>query len=358
MKPIDLRTDALTPPTEAMWEAMRRAELGWAMRGEDRSVCALEALGAQMLGKEAGLFLPSCSMANLAALLALGRPGSQIILEATSHVATSEEWAAAEGQPGPLCALLGITPRLLGSARGVMPAEAVEAAILEGEAAGRPASLVALENSHNNAGGAAVTAAALAAVAQVARRHGAAVHLDGARLFNAAVALGAPAAELAASADTVAISLNKGLSAPLGALLCGSHVAISAARAAAGHLGAGSIHKAGIFAAAGIVALSTMVERLAEDHRRAARLARRLADVAGLRVEPAQTNIVLAEITAPGLSSEALVEQLAAAGVLALARAGRRVRFVLHRLIDDEDVIFAAQAIAQVMHSISSTEGT
>jgi threonine aldolase len=349
---IDLRTDAMTPPTEAMWAAMRSAELGWAMRDEDRNVLELQALGAALTGKETALFTPTCSMANLLALLTLGERGTQVILESGCHTVTSEEWGVA--------ALAGLFPRLLSAAAGAgapTPA-AVEAAFAAAADLGLPGiSLVCLENSHNNAGGIAVTAAQTAAIAEIAHRAGACVHLDGARLFNAAAALGASARDLAEPADTVVISLNKGLCAPLGALLCGRRAVIESARGHARRFGAANIHKAGIFAAAGLVALNQMVGRLADDNRRARILAERLAGIPGLRLDLAgvQTNLIFADVTAPGLTSGAVARRLAERGILALARPGNRIRFVTHRLIGDAEVATAALETARVM---SETAGS
>jgi len=340
---IDLRTDALSTPTEAMWEAMRRAEVGWAVRDEDPAVNELQRLAAELTGKEAALLVPACSTANLLALMTLGQHGTQVILEAGSHIVTTEEFG--------MVSVAGLFPRLLRGDAGVLDPDAVEAAIAEAIALGMPpTSLVCLENSHNNAGGVAITPAQTEAVAVVARRHAAMLHLDGARLFNSAHALGVPARRLAEPVDTVSISLNKGLCAPLGALLCGRRDMIERARSNARRIGAGSLHKAGLFAAAGVVALTQMVERLADDNRRAAGLARRLALLPGLRVDLArvQTNIVMTEVVAGGLSADALVRRLAERGVLALARPGERVRFVTHRLIGDAEIDRTALAVEGV----------
>ncbi|MBI3965224.1 MAG: aminotransferase class I/II-fold pyridoxal phosphate-dependent enzyme [Chloroflexi bacterium] len=373
---VDLRSDVVAPPTEAMWEAMRRAPLGWAYVGEDPSVNQLEALAADLLGKEAALFVPSCSLANLLALLTLGERGTQAIVEATAHVVTSEEWG--------IVSVAALVPRLLAGNRGVLDPAEVTAAITSASF-GRPprTSVVCLENTHNNAGGRVLTADQTAAVAEVARRHGASVHLDGARLFNAAIALGVPARSLAATADTIAISLNKGLGAPDGALLVGTRGAIAAARWHAKRLGAGSLHKAGLMAAAGLVALTTMVDRLAEDHHRARRLAELLTTIPGLRVDPAavETNVVPVQLVDPAgttiasserdparfsqglaspddpaasavwpaLTAPELVRRLAEHGVLALARSDTLIRLITHRLIGDEEVERAAAVFRRIL---------
>jgi threonine aldolase len=209
------------------------------------------------------------------------------------------------------------------------------------------ASLLCLENSHNNAGGVALTVAQTNALGEIAHRVGSTVHLDGARLFNSAIALGVSAKQLVENVDSVAISLNKGLCAPLGALLCGTREMIDAARVNAKRIGAASIHKAGYFAAAGLIALKKMIEPLAEDNRRARILGEKLAHVPGLKIDLAtvQTNIVFAEITQPGMSSNDFVARLAKQGVLAFARPNNRVRFVTHRMIGDEQIKQAVEAI-------------
>ena len=334
---IDLRTDALSRPTAEMWAAMRAAEVGWAYVGEDASVNELEARGARLLGKEAAVLLPTCSTANLVALLTLGTPGHAVALDPTCHVATSEG--------GGFEHVAGLRAFPVEARAGCPDADSVERAIADARRAGLPTALLVLENSHNNAGGAAVSPERTAAAAGAARRHGVAVHLDGARLCNSAVALGVPPRRLAADADTVALSLGKGLCAPGGALLAGSKALIARARQQARLIGAGSLHKAGPLAAAGLVALDTMVDRLAEDNRRAKQLAIGLAPLAGLRVDvdSVQTNIVAIDTLAPAV--DALLPRLGARGVLGFRRSDSRFRFVTHRSIGDEDVARAIDAV-------------
>jgi threonine aldolase len=335
---IDLRTDALSRPTDEMWAAMRAAEVGWAYVGEDASVNELEARGARLLGKEAAILLPTCSTANLVALLTLGTPGQAVALDPTCHVATSEGNGFEQ--------VAGLRAFPVETRAGCPDAEAVERAILEAKRAGLGTSLLVLENSHNNAGGAAVTPERAAAAAAAAHRLGAAVHLDGARLCNSAVALGVTPGALTAGADTVALSLGKGLCAPGGALLAGSTPLIARARAKARLIGAGSLHKAGPLAAAGLVAIGGMVERLAEDNRRARGLAEGLAPLGGLRVDLAgvQTNIVVIDTAAAAV--DALLQRMAGRGVLGFRRSDSRFRFVTHRLIGDAEVARAVAAVA------------
>ena len=335
---IDLRTDAVSRPTDEMWRAMHAADIGWAYVGEDASVNELSRLGADLLGKEAALLLPTCSAANLVALMTLGSGGGDILLDPTCHVATSERRGFE--------AICGLVERPLIVRDGCPDPEAIDAACA---VATRPA-VLCLENTHNNAGGVAVPAIRLAAAAEAARRHGARVHLDGARLFNAAVALGTPASRLTDGADTVSLSLGKGLCAPGGALLAGSRELIDRARLAAQRIGAGSLHKVGVLAAAGVVALKSMVDRLHEDHRRARALGEALASLPALSIDLAsvQTNIVAVDVRPP-LDADTLLSRLGRRGVLGYKRSATRVRFVTHRTIGDAEI---AEAIAAVVASI------
>jgi threonine aldolase len=305
-----------------MWEAMRNAPTGSASLGEDENVLALERRGARLLGKEAALFVPTCTMANLAALLTQGMPGQSVVVERAAHVMTSESLGVTE--------VARLVPFAVDAERGRLDPAAVERAFRRSGAA-----LLCLENTQTRAGGTVTDVALTEALVAAARRHGARVHLDGARLPNAAATLGVPLAALAAPVDTVSMSLNKGLCAPFGALLAGDAATIAAARPHVHRLGGGSIHKAGILAAAGLLALD-LVERLADDHRRARTLAARLD------LEEPETNIVLTGI--PAASLPALREQ----GVLAFAPDGAHVRLVTHRGVADADLDRAAASIAAV----------
>jgi threonine aldolase len=321
-----------------MWEAMRNAQLGWPRFGEDGSLNRLCERGAELLGKERATWVPTCGMANLVALLAVCEPGDRVVLESASHVLTSEGMGIVE--------IARLEPRPVHAPRGRPDPEAVEDDI-----ATSGASLLVLENTHTRAGGTVLPAGLTESLAEVARRHGCGVHLDGARLANAAVALGAPLAELAGPADSVALSLNKSLSAPFGALLAGSEAFVERAATVLHRLGGATVHRAGIAAAAGLVALETMVERLADDHRRARSLAAGLAGIEGLSVrnEPVETNIVLVDVTGTGADAGTLVELLDAAGVRVMSFEPGTVRLVTHRLIDDADVEGALEAVAGVV---------
>jgi threonine aldolase len=332
---IDLRSDAQVQPTDEMWEAMRAAPLGWATYGEDRSVNELQERMASLLGKEAALWIPTCGMANLVALLTIAPRGSSVVLEASSHVLTSEAMGIEE--------IAGLEPLSLWAEDGRLDPGEVEELIVDAGA-----SMLVLENTHTRAGGTVLTPELTAELAGAAQRHGAYVHLDGARLFNAAVALGVPVRELAVPVNTVAVSLNKGLCAPMGAILAGRRQVIELAQRTLRRLGGASVHKAGIAAAAALVALDMLVERLADDHRRARELAALLQDVPRLVVEPAEveTNIVLVNVAGTGLDPSEFIRLLAERGVLALERDTSRVRFVTHRLIGDAETSRAGELVA------------
>jgi threonine aldolase len=288
---IDLRSDYCAPPTDEMWAAMRAAA--------ESTTAELERQGAELLGKEAALLCPTCTAANLVGVLALSEPGQHAAVDETAHIVVNEgDW---------LSAVAGLHAVPLGD----------------------DADLVCLENTHTRKGGTVVTHAETAALAAFARRS----HLDGARLPNAAVALNTTLAELAAPVDTVALSLNKGLCAPYGALLAGDAEVIDEARRRLKQLGGGTVHDEWVLAAAGLVALG-LVDRIADDHRRA----RRLAELVGLP-EP-ETNIVMTRLP------ESSLPALESRGVLAFAPGGSQVRLVTHRGISDDDVERAAVAVA------------
>lgn len=333
MHVIDLRSDAITRPTAAMWEAIRQAQLGWALVGEDVSVNELEAYAADLVGKEAALFVPTGSMANLIALMSHTQRGEQVILEASSHILWSEEWGFAY--------ICGVVPRPITGALGYMNPDKIEAVIQDQKFSHQPrTSLICLENTHNAAGGTILSDVQIAAMANVAHKYRIPVHLDGIRLFNACIALDKSPRELVKYVDTVAIGLNKGLSAPAGALLCGSKDFIELSQINLKRIGGRSIHQAGILAAAGLVALKTMPPQLAEDHRRAQLLAGKLAQVDGLQIDPksVQTNIVMATLDKTLMSAAALIEQLAQRHIRVYLYTADTIRFVTHRHISDDDI--------------------
>jgi len=329
---IDLRSDTVTRPTARMRAAMAEAEVGDDVFGEDPTVARLEDQAARIVGKQAGLFVASGTMGNLAALLTHCGRGDEVILGDRSHTLIYEV--------GGMAALGGIHPRSVPNLPdgGLDPA-AVEAAVRPEAIVYPPSRLLCLENTHNGCGGAVLDRARMVEMRAVAERHGLAIHLDGARLFNAAVALDVAAAELAADADSVTFCLSKGLSAPVGSVLCGSTEFVSRARKARKMLG-GGMRQAGVLAAAGIVALETMVDRLVEDHSHASVLAHGLAELQGIELDPAsvRTNIVLFRLVRPALSPAQLVDRLARRGVALFAAGGDTLRAVTHRHVDVGDV--------------------
>ncbi|MFC1915423.1 low-specificity L-threonine aldolase [Chloroflexota bacterium] len=329
MKIIDLRSDTITLPTEEMRRAMFEAELGDDVYGEDPTVNRLEKMAAQMMGKEAALFTPSGTMSNLIAVLTQTRPGDEIILGSEAHMLWYEVGGAST--------LGGVIMRTLPNDEdGRIAPDAIEKTIRPGEIHHPPTTLLCLENTHNRCGGAVLTLEYTLAVAGLAHKHGLRVHLDGARIFNAAVALKVPASDLARSVDSVSFCLSKGLSAPVGSLLCGTLEFVERARKWRKMLG-GGMRQAGVIAAAGLVALREMVGRLAEDHDNARRLAQGLALIPGFTVsaEKVQSNIISFEFPAATPDFRQKAEAL---GVKFLYRGERRVRAVTNRMVSTGDI--------------------
>jgi threonine aldolase len=323
-----------------MRQAMFEAEVGDDVFGEDPTVNQLEELSAEMTGKEAGLYTPSGTMSNLLAVLAQTRHGDEIILGDRSHIFLNEGGGAA--------AFGGVSLRTIpNNADGTLNLELVEQAV-RGKNIHYPAStLLCLENTHNFCGGAAVSAAYTAAAAETGRRHGLKVHLDGARIFNAAAALKVPVRELCAPVDSVCLCLSKGLSAPVGSVLCGGSEFINRARKLRKMAG-GGMRQAGIIAAAGINALETMTERLADDHDHARQLAEGLATIPGWTVETPQTNIVM---FTPRGDAEELVNRAAAAGVRLITIGRSQVRAVTHRMVTAADITEAVERLKKVVEN-------
>ncbi|MDP3767134.1 MAG: low-specificity L-threonine aldolase [Dehalococcoidia bacterium] len=335
---IDLRSDTVTQPTPAMREAMAKAEVGDDVFGEDPTVRRLEAMAAELMGKEAAVFVASGTMGNLTCLLAHCQRGDEAIVGDQAHVLHYE--AAGAAAAGSI--QLRTVPN---DERGMLDLDAVEGTIRGQNLHFPRTAAVCLENTHNRCGGGVLTADEIAEVARVAHRHGVAVHLDGARIFNAAVALGVPASELTAEVDSVTFCLSKGLSAPVGSLVCGSADFVARARRARKVLG-GGMRQAGVIAAPGIVALETMIDRLAEDHDNARLLAEGLAQVPGVRIDPerVQTNIVVFEV-ADGVSFQSRLREQ---GVLTTAFGPTRVRMVTHYGITRADIDAALARVRQV----------
>jgi len=341
---VDLRSDTVTRPTPEMRRAMAEAQVGDDVLGDDPTVNRLQAMAAERLGKEAALFVPSGTMGNLAAVLSHCGRGDEIILGDQCHTAMYEA--------GGVAAVGGIHPRTLATRPdGTLPLEAIEAAIRPDDVHFPTTRLICLENTHNRCGGVALSLDYTIGVGKLAREKGLRFHLDGARIFNAAAATGNSAKEMAAPADSVTFCLSKALCAPVGSVLCGDGAFIYRARRIRKQLG-GGMRQAGVIAAAGIVALETMVDRLGEDPARARRLAEGLRSVPGLTLEtdPPPTNMVYLRLSAEEpLDGPALVRALAKYDVLALASGPRRIRLVLHHDVDDAGVERAVAAFRHVL---------
>jgi threonine aldolase len=345
-KKIDLRSDTVTLPDDEMRRAMADAEVGDDVYGEDPTVARLEEESAAALGLEAAVFVPSGTMGNQIALHLHGTPGEEVICDVRSHVLLYEM--------GGMAALSGLLPHPLPSSAGLMdPAEVDEAVVVDPEHHARTG-LLTLENTHNMGGGTVYDRPLLDRLLAVARAHGLPVHCDGARIFNAAAALGTSAAALAAGFDSVMFCLSKGLGAPVGSMLCGSRPFIQEARRVRKMLG-GGMRQAGVIAAAGLVALRKGPGRLAEDHENASRLAQALAELPGIDLDPAsvRTNIIIARLT-PDLfggtltspdRTGALLERLAAEGVLGSWVTRERVRFVTHRDVSRAQIDAAIETV-------------
>ena len=336
---IDLRSDTVTRPTPGMRKAMAEAEVGDDVYREDPTVRRLEDKAAAMLGKEAGLFVPTGSMGNEVAVAVHARPGDEVILDADCHIMNYEL--------GTMAAFAGAMPHPVRGERGFPTAEQVEAAIRPPIYYCSRSALLCLENTHNMQGGGIYPRDRFRAVVDLARRHGLKVHLDGARIFNASVASGVPAATLAEGTDSVMFCLSKGLGAPVGSMLVGPRPFIEEAVAMRKRMG-GGMRQVGILAAAGLFALETMVGRLAEDHANARVLAERLAEIPGIEIDPAtvETNIVI--FRTARVPAAALAEGLKAAGVLCLAISADRVRMVTHHDVSREQVLKAAQETRRI----------
>lgn len=345
MRILDFRSDTVTVPTEAMRRAMAAAEVGDDVYGEDPTVNRLQELAAERMGMEAGLFVPTGTMGNLAAVLAHCQRGDEVILGDQAHTYIYEA--------GGLAALGGVVPQVLPNlADGSLDLERVAAAVRPDDAHFARTRLLTLENTHNRCGGTILSPAYTRAAAETAHQHGLVLHIDGARIFNAAVALEVDVRDLSAPADSVTFCLSKGLAAPVGSLLCGTREFIARAHRARKQLG-GGMRQAGVLAAAGIVALQEMVERLGDDHRRARTLAQALAEAPGLAVELLEppTNMVYFGLEKPE-RGPALQAACQTAGLLYGAAGGGRYRLVTHHGLEDADIQAAVNTLRQAVLQI------
>jgi threonine aldolase len=346
LKTVDLRSDTVTLPTPAMREASYQAEVGDDVYGEDPTVNQLEAMAARRLGMEAGLFVVSGTMGNLVALLTHCGRGDEFIVGHIAHTFLYEAGGSA--------ALGGIHPRTVpNQPDGTLDLADVETAIRAENVHFPRTRLICLENTHNRCGGAVLTPEYTKAACQLAQRHGLAVHLDGARIFNAAVALGVDVKELVEDVDSVQFCLSKGLSAPVGSVVCGDEEFIREARRGRKIVG-GGMRQAGIIAAAGVVALEQMVDRLAEDHANARLLAEGMAEIPGLAInlDRVQTNIVIFEVASERLTPSEFAAKLGEGGVKLLPIGGHRLRAVTHYGIEADDIEVALAVVREVMERV------
>ncbi len=343
MSYVDLRSDTVTQPTAEMREAMALAPVGDDVYLEDPTVNRLQELAAHLLGKEAALFVPSGTMGNQICLHIHTRPGQEVILEERSHIFNYEM--------GAMAVVSGALPRPIRGEDGLLDWPMIEAAI-------RPRSayyvaqtgLIALENSHNMAGGACLPLAQMVDICEQAQALGLPVHLDGARIFNAAIALNSDAAELARPFDSVMFCLSKGLAAPVGSMIVGTRPFIDRALAVRRMFG-GAMRQVGVLAAAGIVALEKMTARLAEDHVNAQFLAQSLAQIPGVAIDPekVQTNILVFDIRDTGMDTAELSAKLKERGVLANGINAREMRMVTHKDVERGDIESALEHLKTIL---------
>lgn len=328
---IDLRSDTVTKPTEAMRQAMATAEVGDDVFREDPTVKLLEAEAAEIFGKEAGLFVPSGTMGNQIAVLTHTSRGDEVILEAEAHLFYYEV--------GGLGALAGVQTRTVKGDKGVLSADQVRDAIRLSDIHFPRTSLICLENTHNRAGGRVMNLEQMSAIGNVAKEFNIPIHLDGARVFNAAVALNINVKLLTQDCDSVMFCLSKGLGAPVGSLLVGSSTWIEKARRWRKMLG-GGMRQVGVLAAAGLIALKEMPSRLAEDHALAKTLAVGLAEIKGVKVDPdsVETNIVIVNIGETKKSVPVVLKALEQEGVKAVSFGGSLIRFVTHKDVNAQQI--------------------
>ncbi len=340
---IDLRSDTVTKPSPAMREAMARAEVGDDIYGEDPTVNRLQDVGAALVGKRAALFVPSGTLGNQLCLRAQAEPGREVIVEGQCHIIRYEQGAAA--------ALAGVQLHWITGRHGLMTAEQVEAAIRPTDPYSIQTALICIENTHNAGGGTIYPLATIQAIRAVANAHGLPMHLDGARLFNAVVASGVSAADYARHFETVTFCLSKGLGAPAGSLIATDDLALLERLRRFRRMYGGAMRQSGILAAAGLYALEHHVQRLAEDHAHAKRLAARLEQIPGVSINPAavDTNLVFFDVHGSRLSAPAFVAALRQEGVLLNAVNPRTCRAVTHLDVSAQAIEQAADAITRVL---------
>lgn len=343
MRIVDLRSDTVTKPTIEMRQAMYQAEVGDDVYGEDPTITTLEELGAEIMGKEAALFVPSGTMGNQIAVMVHADRGDEIICEDESHIYYYEV--------GGLAYLAGVQVRTLAGKRGVLSADSIKQVIRVRDMHQPRTSLICLENTHNRAGGTCYAINGLADIKELAVQRGIAVHMDGARIFNAAAAQNNRVSQLAQYADSVSFCLSKGLCAPVGSLLVGPRDFITKARRYRKMLG-GGMRQAGIIAAAGIVAIKTMTERLVEDHYNARKLAEAVAEI-GLNIDlsTVETNIVIFDVSPLQITASQVVEKLGQDGIRVSQFGEYKVRMVTHHGLTAEDIQYTIDILSQIRHN-------
>ncbi|MCZ7662406.1 MAG: aminotransferase class I/II-fold pyridoxal phosphate-dependent enzyme [Thermoleophilia bacterium] len=343
--PVDLRSDTVTRPTPGMRRAMAEAEVGDDVFGEDPTINRLQDRVAELLGKEAALFVASGTMGNQLCVRTQTQPGDEVLIHEGGHVLNYEGGSAA--------ALSGVQLRALPGAHGILDPADIRRAIWPRQEHFHRTRLLCLENTHNRAGGTIWPLPAMDAAVAAAREAGLDVHLDGARLWNAHVATGVPLSDYAARADSVSVCFSKGLGAPVGSVIAGPRQFIEQARFHRKKYG-GAMRQVGILGAACLYALDYHIERLADDHANAALLAERLREVPGLEIpHPVDSNIVIVELAGMALTAAGVVPPLAQAGVLAIAADHTRVRFVTHMDVSAEQVAWAAGTAVRVLAGLS-----
>jgi threonine aldolase len=341
-KKIDLRSDTVTLPTDEMREAMSNTEVGDDVYQEDTTVNRLEELAAKKIGKEAALIVPSGTMGNLIAVLTHCQRGDEVILEMDSHIYYYEV--------GGMSAVAGVIPRLIIGDKGILNPEDIKKALRDENLHYPKTTLICLENTHNRAGGTIASPEIIEEICQLAHQRNIQVHLDGARIFNAAVALNLDPVTLTKNVDSVMFCLSKGLSAPVGSILTGSKEFIQRARKNRKMLG-GGMRQAGILAAAGIIALENMVERLEEDHKNARILGEGLAGISGIKIdlETIQTNMVYFDLNKSGMDTYQFLPKLAEYNILGSPRPPTKVRLVTHYGISEDDIYATIKAIKEIV---------
>ena len=340
MRPVDLRSDTVTQPTPEMREAMYRAEVGDDVFGEDPTVNALEERAAEIVGKEAAVFVPSGTMGNQVSIAVHTSPGHEVVCDSHSHIVMYEM--------GMLARFSGCLARPVLTHDGRLSWQGIQATIRGSSDHYRATGLIAVENTHNYAGGRVYSLESLQEIGSSARERGIPVHLDGARVFHAAAALGVAVRDVVEPVDSVSFCLSKGLGAPVGSLVCGSREFIAEARLARKALG-GAMRQAGVLAAAGLVALERSPANIPDVHADARFLADALAEIPGIAIDPTavETNIVFFDIAKTGWDAAAFLAALRADGVMALNLGPTRVRMVTHQDLDRADIERAVAAVAR-----------